>query len=415
MKTDSNIYLFGEFHGVSDNGNLSKGIELHWNNQDKTSIIDISASSESIVIVLNDGSSYALGYNSVGQLGIGSLRFCNQFTKVLLSVLLDLVVCGSTFTVWRSSSNNEIYVAGSTYGSKPQLLTCGAANSQSIKAISMSAYKQTFGLIDESGVIKLWPHFLDDDEKSIDNFVCCLLPSSPTQISCGDGFASALSNGVAYRISNDGSFVSFVTIDHHSWCYSTGLSQTSSSPPPLAATSSQLSAPINHNTASSVSSAYAYASPESVLMYSTSPKAISVKSSADYTIVLDAEGTVWLYGSIGGLKRHITSTPIARDMKSIFAMDNFCAFVNNLGVTFTMGLNDYGQLADGTRTKKTRIVEANVERPVKCVSGGKSFSVFVCCQFDSSLFEVNMGEFIPGHINCPFEKTEDMIDAQTTP
>lgn len=418
MKGENNILLFGEFLGVVDHADSSTGFDLHWETEDKTLIRDISASSRTIVIVLNDGTSYSLGFNASGQLGIGSLAFCASFTKVSSSTPFDLVTCGTNFTIWRSSTTDEIFVSGLGFNSCPQRFIMTNNNGKSLKVLSMDSYDDSFAAIEESGIVYLWPHFTssnttnsNNDNSEINGFITCLLPSKPSEISCGNGFASILSNGYVFRVLNDGSFYPLFNIKN-SLHYLSFSSQIGTSN-----ISSISSAPMSPSSASSTISHSNpnFTSTDSNSPYSPPPLAVSVKSSADYSIVLDSEGSVWLYGTIGGLNRHIENVPIARGMKSIFAMNNFCAFVNNIGVTYTFGLNDSGQLADGSKTKRTRVVETKVEKPVISVVGGRTFSVFVCNQFDSSLFEVNMDEFVPGHMNCPFEKAEDMIDATTTP
>lgn len=389
MKGENNILLFGEFLGVTDQADSSKGYELHWETEDKTLVRDISASSRSIVIVLNDGTSYSLGYNAFGQLGIGSCAFCSNFTKVTTNTPFDKVTCGTNFTIWRSSTTNELFVSGKNFNSHPQRF------SQPIKAISMDSYDDTFACIDESETVYLWSNF-----SNLNDFSTFLLPSKPSEISCGNGFASVLCNGYVFRIEKDGSFFPLFKIIKRPQNDNRFLSSNGSQQPASPA--------IVNASSSSVSSSSLSSSFRSML-------AVSAKSAADFTVVLDTEGSVWLYGTIGGLKRRIESAPIAQRMRSIYAMPSFCAFVNNIGVTFALGLNDAGQLADGTKTKRTRAVETKVDKLVIDVVGGETFSVFVCSQFDSSLFEVNMDEFVPGHMNCPFEKAEDMIDATTTP
>lgn len=49
------------------------------------------------------------------------------------------------------------------------------------------------------------------------------------------------------------------------------------------------------------------------------------------------------------------------------------------------------------------------------VVGGETFSAYLGSKFDTRLFEINMDEFLPGQMTCPFEKPEDLIDANTAP
>jgi hypothetical protein len=96
-------------------------------------------------------------------------------------------------------------------------------------------------------------------------------------------------------------------------------------------------------------------------------------------------------------------------------MPGHCAFLSNLGVTFAFGENASGQLADGTRAKRARAVEVGVVGRTVNVVGGETFSVYLGSKFDTRLFEINMDEFLPGQMTCPFEKPEDLIDANTGP
>lgn len=404
MKGENNILLFGEFLGITDQADSSKGFELHWETEDKTLIRDISASSNTIVIVLNDGTSFSLGYNASGQLGIGSCAFCSNFTKVSSNTPFDSVSCGTNFTVWRSSTTNELFISGSGFSDHPQRFLISNNKGSALKTFSMDSYEDTFAAIEEGGMVYLWPHLInsspinstesESNTPKNNSFFTCLLPSKPSELSCGNGFATVLCDGYVFRVQSDGSFSPIFSISHH-LIHSLPLSTNTNTTSLTASTPHSNSITDSHT--------------------SNTILAASAKSAADYTIVLDTEGAVWLHGTIGGLNRRINTAPIAQGMRSIFAMPSFCAFVNNIGITYAVGLNESGQLADGTKTKRTRAVETKVDKPVISIVGGSTFSVFACSQFDSSLFEVNMDEFVPGHMNCPFEKAEDMIDATTTP
>jgi alpha-tubulin suppressor-like RCC1 family protein len=312
----------------------------------------MASSSRTISVVLCDFTAYALGYNSDGQLGIGSNPFVSELTPVPVDVPVTSTACASDFTFW-VASDQTLLIAGKGFSDKPQ----GFGD---FRVKEICAYDSTVAVIETNGNIRLWPNFRRDLTAPF----IVKPPSEASEVSCGRGFACVRCGTSVFRISENGSFSPVISIGK----YCDGL-----------------------------------------------PSAVRVQCCADYTLVLDESGNVWLYGQIGNMVRKITNTPIAKDIRKIFALPGFCAFVNNLGITYTMGSNEYGQLADKTRMKRTRAVEASLLSPTTKVVGGETFSVFLCSKFDTSWFVINMNEFVPGHMSCPFEKAEDLIDANSFP
>jgi hypothetical protein len=244
-------------------------------------------------------------------------------------------------------------VAGKDFTDRPQPL-------RDVRAHQVRAFDATLVVLTADGDVLLWPNFL----KGIDHPLSTRTPSFPDEISCGGHFAAIRCGGSVFRFAEDASFVPLVNTSR----YNDGV-----------------------------------------------PAAIRIASAANYTLVLDDQANVWLHGQIGQLTRKINYTPIAQNMRNVFAMPNHCAFVSVLGGTFTLGENGSGQLADGTRCKRTRVVDTAVAGPTVSVVGGETFSLFLGSKFDSSLFAIRMDEFVPGQMTCPFEKLEDLIDANTTP
>jgi alpha-tubulin suppressor-like RCC1 family protein len=361
MNVENSVLLYGSFPGI-DAPELNKGLPLHWETEHSTTVLSIAASSKSdpskptssatISIVLDDFTAYALGVNADGQLGIGNSSPASEFTRVIPSAQFLATACGSTFTLWLTREKH-IFLAGKGFSDKPQQFG-------DHQITQIAAFDSTVTSLTTEGSILLWPDFLRDHENPITHQP----PAIPDEISCGREFASIRCGLSVFRLDSSGAFSPLINVGN----YSDGT-----------------------------------------------PSAIRAQSSASYTLVLDEESNVWLFGQIGQLCRKMATTPIAREMRNIFAMPNHCAFVNNLGATFTFGENASGQLGDGTTMTRTRVFEVNLRDPTVSVVGGETFSVFVCSRFDTALFLMDMDEFLPGQLSCPFEKPDDLFDANTTP
>jgi alpha-tubulin suppressor-like RCC1 family protein len=349
---ENTLLLFGEFLGVDDSRNISHGVPLHWQSESSTSVLDVSASSHTISVVLSDFSAYSIGTNTHGQLGIGCSSPVTELTRVRSDFAFTATACTTDCTFWQAS-DDRVFVAGRDFTDQPQPL-------RDFRSRQIRAFDATLAVLTTDGNVLLWPNFLKD----VDHPLLTRAPSFPNEISCGGHFAVIRCGGSVFRFAEDASFVPLVNTSR----YSDGV-----------------------------------------------PAAIRIASAANYTLVLDDQANVWLHGQIGQLTRKINYTPIAQNMRNVFAMPNHCAFVGVFGGTFTFGENASGQLADGTTCKRTRVVDAAVVGPTVAVVGGETFSLFLGSKFDSSLFTIRMDEFVPGQMTCPFEKLEDLIDANTTP
>jgi alpha-tubulin suppressor-like RCC1 family protein len=349
---ENSLTLFGEFPGFDESANPTTGTPLHWESESSTSVLDLAASSHTISLVLSDFTALTLGLNTEGELGIGSRSPAADFTPVASIVPFRATACGSDFTFWLST-DKSIYVAGKTFSDLPQKF-------QRYRATSLRAYADTFVIVDTQNTVRLWPNLM----KNLARPISVPSPSPPEEISCGSHFATLRCGGSVFRIDEDGSLSPVLSVNKGG----DGI-----------------------------------------------PTAVSVRSCANYSLVLDDQGNVWLTGAIGSLTRKIAHTPIAQEMWSVFAMPGHCAFVSGLGVTYAFGENACGQLADGTRCRRTRAVEVSVGGPTVSVVGGETFSVYLGSKFDTRLFAVNMDELLPGQMTCPFEKPEDLIDANTAP
>ena len=261
------------------------------------------------------------------------------------------VACGLDNVFWMSKSAS-VYVAGKGVGESPRVFG-------DLKVRQVAAFGETFAVIDEESKVRLWPRFALDAAP-----VVVAPPAVPSRISCGSGFASIIARGLVFKVTGDGD------VEHLAIIGTTKKDSRS---------------------------------------------AVDLDSSDGYTLVLDDEGEVWLHGQVGGMVRKINTTPIAIEVRAVFAMPRHCAFLKNMGVAMMFGENESGQLADGTKIKRTRPTETKVSYLTSSVVGGNTFSVFLCSKFDPMLLRVNMEEFIPGLMSCPFEKGEDVIDNFCTP
>ena len=341
------MWLFGDFLSFSDKMNLDTGVELHWEKESQTSVTSIAASSKSICIVLSDLTAYSLGVNDQGQLGIGSREPASSFTKVIGSDFLS-VACALDNVFW-VSKDAKVHVAGRGASDTPSSI-------DGLRVRHLAAFGSTVAAIDEEFRVRLWPQF---EYAKVSDCVIVSPPSVPCQISCGNGFASIIAKGLVFRVESGGEL-------EHVAILGTDRMEARS--------------------------------------------AVAIDSCEGYTLVLDDENDVWLLGQVGNMVRKITTTPIAQDMRAVFAMPRHCALIKTMGVAVTFGENDAGQLGDGTRIKRTRPTETKVSYLTSAVVGGETFSVFLCSKFDPVLLSVNMDEFIPGYMSCPFEKAEDVID-----
>lgn len=349
MDSETSLVMFGDFLGFDDI-DLDSGTSLHWESESSTRIVSVSASSKHISIVLDNFLSFSVGFNMYGQLGIGSMEFTTQFTRVVSEAQFAYVTCGDTNTFW-VGKDKRIYVAGDGFGAAPVAFG-------DFMVDKINASQQTLAGIVANETLLFWPDFSRCREPIVRK-----MHSRIAEISCGSGFVVFIANDMAFKLTGGGDVESLLPVGKYS---------------------------------------------------DSGRRIVKVNASNDYALVLDDAGDAWLFGQIGNMTRRITTTPIAREIRSIFAMPNHCAFVNCLGVSYTFGHNESGQLADGTKINRARIVEAGVTNPTIEVVGGETFTVFLSVKFDGSLFEVNMEELIPGHMLCPFEKADDIVESTTT-
>jgi alpha-tubulin suppressor-like RCC1 family protein len=350
MEGVNSLFLFGEFLGFRKTSGDGRGSPLQWKSEPTASVLDIAASSHTISIVLDDLTAYSVGCNDDGQLGIGSTDFASELTPVVSDALLVATTCATDFTFW-ITVDQLVVIAGKGFSDKPERFG-------DFRVEQICAYDSTVAIIEAQGATRLWPNFRRD----LNTPIIVRPPSDPNEVSCGNSFACLRCGHSVFHISDGGIMSPLLCVGK----YCDGL-----------------------------------------------PSAVRVQCCADYSLVLDESGSVWLYGQIGDMVRKITNTPIAQDIRTVFALPGYCVFVNNLGFTYAMGRNECGQLADGTKMKRTRAVEACLLSPTTRVVGGRTFSVFLCSKFDTGWFVINMNEFVPGHMSCPFEKAEDLIDANS--
>lgn len=309
-------------------------------------IVHISSSFCSIHVVLKNGESYSFGNNIEGALGIGKLDFANSgFKKVKINDLIKEVYCGNEFTIWKNVEN-KLYISGKGYGFEPCILMDKKIN-------HLDVYEKTLCFIDENDLVRIWWDFIND-KKDVE----FKMPSKPDDIKCGNSFVIVKCNIFVYKIDISGEIKSLINLK--SWGFRCS-------------------------------------------------RANKIKASNNYALVLDDENNCWLYGKISpSLIRKNTDKPIAINIENMFALPNSVFFINNNGTTLYFGENEHGQLGDGTNERKYRTMQSNIYN-VKFITGGNSFSVFVCKQFDSSLLSFCYDDFVPGQLNCTFESPDDIL------
>ena len=340
MVIQQKLILFGELDGISNEETQTDGITLNLNFNSQIKFV--SSSNHSVHVVLEDGSAYSLGSNKYGDLGIGPIYFAKEFQRVQTDSFFTGVFCGESFTAWTDDSF-FIHISGKSFGDQPTLFPTE-------QATSISAFGSTIASITTTERVLLWSNVHECSHP-----IAFTLPSSPTELSCGDGFACVLCHGVAFRVDVTGSITPLVNIQSlRSVCVS------------------------------------------------------KVVSSVSYIITLDEFGCCWIHGDFCDRMCTLHGSPIATDVNYVFAMPGFCIFVCSNGCVFGFGENSFGQIGDGTRMNRYRLTETRIQNVRRAV-GGRSFCVYLCDTFDSSLLSLKYYDFIPEYLNSSFEKQEDIL------
>ena len=129
----------GQF-GLSNKSNYSLPVQLKDGSGNNIyGIKDMSSGSEHILIITSDGSVWASGYNSQGQLGNGTTSTKRVFTRVINSNGANVTNAKSVYAVGRSSyiitESSEIYSMG--YNSNGQLFSKTTSNINKATKISV--------------------------------------------------------------------------------------------------------------------------------------------------------------------------------------------------------------------------------------------------------------------------------------
>ncbi|KAK8899886.1 alpha tubulin suppressor [Tritrichomonas musculus] len=325
--------LYGFFKGLSNDENQIEGIDLK--TPENELILSQGAASENhIVLLYSDGSSISFGANNKGQLGIGSSSDVNEFNSVSSNEKFTSVACGEDFTLW-ISENGCLYVSGINNFNVPTTLN-------GIHATQCSAYKQAASVITEKKTVLFWSDFHD-----FNNFKEYSLINPAVAISCGINFVSVLlENQTLFQIRSDGSIE-----------------------PVIVKTS-----PIT-----------------------TNDRFIQMSSCESYTVAIDFNSNLWLFGQVGKLKSYPNLPPICTNVIQVFTLPNSIVAILSNRRAMVLGENQDGQLGTGNKQATYEFQLVQLKYPVLSVIGNERMIIYIPRPLTKSFVKCDQSEFIPGY------------------
>ena len=313
------------------NDNLANGVQLS-NPPDFQLPLSGSASSNHISILFSDGKAASMGSNSKNQLGDGSTQNSMKLVQVQIDANLRFVACGHEFTIW-VADDGTIYTSGLSESSIPEVYP-------RFKAVHCAAYKLRAAIVTDKGTVVVWPDF-----HQIENFKEYSLINKAIEVSCGLSFVSVLmENQTILRIYDDGRF-------------------------------------------------------EPLLMQSTrvsvSDRFLRMSSCENYTVAVDFNKDVWLFGELGRFNSNsINPPPLFSNVIDVFAFPKaVVAIMNPNFLVYSVGEDTDGQFAASSSYESAK---AELPFPVMSVIGNERMHVYIPKPITRCFTEFDQSNFIPG-------------------
>ena len=239
------IFCFG-------NPEISGNMDIKCDHNEE--ILSFSSSTKHSVLILSNNYVYVFGNNSKYQLGTNKYDNYSKFEREIYSHEFIEAQCGNDFTIWKDS-RKKFYISGyDTY--KTQTL-------MPFDCQMLSVYGNTLAILIDSINIRLYTDFPRSYE-----FISCILPDKPLQISAGESFVSILINGSLFLMNKSGNLLRI--------------------PPYIA-------------------------------------NIVSISSTHTYTLALDSDHTLHMHGDLPDHPRQYQN-PISQDVISFKAFKNHCIF-----------------------------------------------------------------------------------------
>ncbi|EAY11029.1 hypothetical protein TVAG_410290 [Trichomonas vaginalis G3] len=345
MEHRLSCHAYGSYPGKTDAEKNIIGHELTFNDEDDH-VIDISCSDSTIILIHQSGKSQAFGDNSKGQLGIGSFESTELYTEIKSDQKFITSKCSNYFTFW-INDKSQIYMAGGKNKlNQPTLI-------QGIESKSINVYEKSVLVQVNDKKLIYWPDFDEYEQKYEHEFEDNIL-----EFSCGNNFAiSLLENNSLFKIEKDQ--ITPVVIPR--------------------------------------------------IALDGGNRFLSASCSRDYIAVVDLNGGVWVIGKMHTYDGQDAIIPIMDEAEKIVAFPRHCVIFDGLGLCFSFGANEEGQLGNGSQEDCASPFPMEQSDAAFAAIGGDKFTILVPFSYDEVHMMYHEDDIIPGSLAKTIQNSSNFI------
>ena len=346
MEHRLSCFAFGEYPGKKSKEKNLLGEALDFADDDDY-VVDLSASDDSLIIITKNGKSRALGKNLNGSLGIGDENESFEYKNVQSDEIFKKSKTSKFFSFWKNDKN-QLFVAGT--------------NKKYLKPTKLLDHEIiSFEIFEKSAIIQVtdqqiifWEDFCNDqDSKSTVD-----LTAKIKEISCGNNFCIILlENNSLFKYMNN-----------------------------------ELSPIIIPRIALDGGNRF-----------------LSASCSKDYISVVDINGCVWILGTMGKYNGDEALIPIIEEAEKVRAFPTHCVIFDGLGLCFTVGANEKGQLGNGSLSDCFSPLPMEQTDAAFDAVGGTSFTILLPFDFSEKYSEYLDEDIIPGSLAKALQNTTNFI------
>jgi alpha-tubulin suppressor-like RCC1 family protein len=347
-------------------------------------VLAIAAGFAHTMIVKSDGTLWAWGNNSYGQLGDGTLISKTSPTQIGTAVNWSKVAGSQPYTLGLRS-DGTLWTWGDTMSTVTSPVQIGTSAQFSAIAMNSAAFYPSNAGLKSDGTLWTWGG--DNSSGQLGNGTTgngsSNATGTPAQIGSATNW-SAVSAGTLHRMAlrSDGTLWAWGSNSHGQLGDGTLISKNSPTRIGSATNWSAVSAGGGHTIAlKSDGTLWAWglntfgqlgdgttANRSTPTQIGSAANWSAVSAGSSHTIALRSDGTLWAWGvnSSGQLgdgttvdKTSPTQIGTATNWSSTAAGDSHNVALRSDGTLWAWGLNTYGQLGDGTTTNRTAPVQVN--------------------------------------------------------
>lgn len=338
-------HAFGEYPGMEGTEKNIMGQELSFDDEEDH-VIDISCSDDSIIIIKKSGKSFAIGENTNGKLGIGNNESTKTYTEVKSDNIFVSSKCTTHFSFW-IDQDSQIYIAGG----KNNLNV--PTKIDDLKSNSISVYNKSVMTLANDNTVNYWLDFDNYNEKQEHKFEDEIL-----EFSCANNFAIVLlKNNSLFKIQDNNVtpiIISRIALDGGN-------------------------------------------------------RFLSASCSSEYIAAVDLNGGVWIIGKMHNYDGHDAIIPIMDEAQKIVAFPRHCVIFDGLGLCFSFGANDFGQLGNGSLEDCSSPLPMDQGDAAFSAIGGDKFTIIVPYCYDEELMMYHEDDIIPGSLAKTIQNSSNFI------